>query len=100
MALTGDPISAEVAYEFGLVVGVVEEGMALDAAIDLARRIALNAPLSIEASRQLVRAAIGQTEEEFFLFQRSIQARVFSSKDAKEGPRAFAEKRRPLWTGT
>jgi enoyl-CoA hydratase len=99
MALTADPISAEQAHQYGLVTRLAERGQAVDVALELAERIARNAPLSVAASKQLIRQTQGRTEEEFWEFQRSFTAQVFTSEDAKEGPRAFAEKRKPSWSG-
>jgi enoyl-CoA hydratase/carnithine racemase len=65
----------------------------------LAERIARNAPLSVAASREIVKATHGMTDAESWAYQRPLMAKVFTSEDAKEGPRAFAEKRAPVWTG-
>ena len=101
MALTGEPITAEQAMEAGLLSAITEQGGALDAAISLAERIAENAPLAVAASKQLVRAAAsGIEEDKLWQMQIPLQKKVFSSNDAKEGPRAFAEKRAPKWTGS
>jgi enoyl-CoA hydratase len=99
MALTSDPISAEQAFEHGLVTRLAEPGQAVETAMALAERIAKNAPLAVAASKQVVRETQGRTEEEFWAFQAPLMAKVFRSEDAKEGPRAFAEKRAPRWTG-
>jgi len=100
MAVTGDPITAEEAAERGLVSRLTPRGGALDEAIALAERIARNAPLAVAASKALVRATQGATEEELWAAQRPYMKSVWGSNDAKEGPRAFAEKRSPEWTGT
>ena len=100
MAITGDPITAEEAADHGLVSRLTEPGEALGAALVLAERIARNAPLAVAASKQLIRATQGATEEELWKIQRPHMATVWKSDDAKEGPRAFAEKRPPEWTGT
>jgi enoyl-CoA hydratase len=100
MAITADPITAEEAAEHGLVARLSEPGEALDTALALAERIARNAPLAVAASKQLIRATQGSTEDELWALQRPLQKKVFASADAKEGPRAFAEKRRPEWSGT
>lgn len=101
MALTGDNVGADEALAAGLISEVTEDGGALDAAIALAERIAKNAPLAVAASKQLVRAAgQGVEEEALWKLQEPLMASVFTSNDAKEGPRAFAEKREPDWTGT
>lgn len=99
MALTADPITADRAYELGLVNRLVEPGEALNTAIELAERIARNAPLGLAASKELIREQQGRTEAEFWAYQGTVLSAVFGSKDAIEGATAFAEKRPPNWTG-
>ena len=99
MALTADPITAQRAYEFGLVSRLAEPGQAVDVAMELAERIARNAPLSVAASKTIIKGTRGMTETEAWAFQAPFMASVFTSDDAKEGPRAFAEKRPPNWSG-
>lgn len=99
LAITGDPITADEGATYGLVARLVEPGTAVDAAMELAERVAKNAPLAVAASKQLIRATQGATEDEFWKIQGPLQASVFTSDDAKEGPKAFAEKRAPEWTG-
>lgn len=101
MALTGEPLTGEEAMEAGMLSELTEPGGALEAAIGWAERIAENAPLAVAASKTLVRAACrGIDEDSLWEMQGPLQQKVFGSNDAKEGPRAFAEKRAPLWTGT
>jgi enoyl-CoA hydratase len=100
MALTGDPISADEAHEYGLIARLAEPGHAVDEAIKLATRIAKNAPLGVAASKQFIVDSYGRTDEEFWDHQTSRLREVFASEDAKEGPRAFAEKREPVWKGS
>ncbi|MEM9033070.1 MAG: crotonase/enoyl-CoA hydratase family protein [Actinomycetota bacterium] len=100
MALTADPISAQEGKEVGLVAEVAPKGGALEAALAIAERIAQNAPMAVAASKQLVQMAMGMSEAEFWEAQVPLQRDVFTSDDAKEGPRAFAEKRPPEWTGS
>ncbi|MBT7334413.1 MAG: crotonase/enoyl-CoA hydratase family protein [Gammaproteobacteria bacterium] len=101
MAITGEPITAEVALENGMLSELTEAGGALDAALGWAERIAENAPLAVSASKSLVRAAAqGYDEESLWKMQEPLSKKVFSSNDAKEGPKAFAEKRAPNWTGS
>ena len=99
MALTSDPITAEQGHEIGLVTRLSEPGQAAAVALELAERIARNAPLAVAASKQIIRQTRGLTEEESWAMQGPILGKVFTSEDAKEGPRAFAEKREPKWTG-
>jgi enoyl-CoA hydratase len=99
MALTADPITAEQAHAYGLVTHLAEPGQAVDVALALAERIARNAPLAVAVSKRLIRASVGRTEAEFWELQKPEVPAVFGSEDAKEGPRAFAEKRAPVWSG-
>ena len=99
MAITGDPITAEVGEQYGLIARVSEKGEAVTVAMELAERVAKNAPLAVAASKQLIKAAVAISEAEFWKLQGTMMGSVFGSEDAKEGPRAFAEKRAPQWTG-
>jgi enoyl-CoA hydratase len=99
MALTADPITAEQGFEYGLVTRLAEPGQAVEVALGLAERIARNAPLAVATSKRLIRASQGCTEEEFWARQKPQIPGVFGSQDAREGPRAFAEKRAPVWSG-
>lgn len=100
MAITGDPISAEEGHVAGLITKLATPGTAVDVAIELAERVAKNAPLAVAASKKMIRATQGTTEEDLWKFQSSLMGGVFGSNDAKEGPAAFAEKREPNWSGT
>jgi acetyl-CoA C-acetyltransferase len=99
LALVADPLPAARLAELGLVNAVVEPGATLDAALDLARRIAANAPLSVAVGKQIVDAAPGWSAEEGFARQSELAGPVVLSDDAREGVAAFAEKRTPRWTG-
>ncbi len=101
LAMTGVPISAARAYELGLVNRVAPAGTALEAARAMAGTIAGNAPLAVRESRGLMLRAASTDERDDAIWDdnASVLARVFSSDDAREGPRAFAEKRAPEWTG-
>ncbi len=100
MAVTGDPITAEEGLDYGLIARLADKGAAVDVAMELAERVAKNAPLAVAASKQLIWSTVGMNEETFWQHQRSFSGKVFRSNDAAEGPRAFAEKRPPEWTGT
>jgi len=101
MAITADPISAEEAANYGLVARVTEKGKAVEGALELAARIAQNAPLAVAASKKIIQATTqGLTEEELWALNTELQIPVFTSNDAREGPVAFAEKRPPNWTGS
>jgi crotonobetainyl-CoA hydratase len=100
MVLTGDPISAAEAAKWGLINQVVPDGTVLDAALALAERITVNAPLSVQASKRIAYGAddgvIPDEEPGWARTQREFGV-VMRSEDAKEGPLAFAEKRQPVW---
>jgi enoyl-CoA hydratase len=97
--LTGELISAQRGYEVGLVNQVVPANQLLDAAISLAEKIAANAPLSVWAAKQTVELATEVGESAALRAAHMLYHRVYTSEDAQEGPRAFAEKRKPEWTG-
>jgi enoyl-CoA hydratase len=99
MALTGDPILAERAHEVGLVARVAKPGAAASTAIELAEKIARNAPLGVAASKKLIRDVSMLHDEAAWEAQQPLKDSVFSSDDSQEGSRAFAEKRAPQWSG-
>ena len=99
LALTGDPIEAERAYELGLVNRLVDPGKALGTALELAEAIAANGPLALAATKRILTESVDWPESEFFARQGEIVAPVRGSEDAREGARAFAEKRTPVWKG-
>ncbi|WP_024793647.1 crotonase/enoyl-CoA hydratase family protein [Tomitella biformata] len=99
MAITGDPLSAELAFHHGLVNKLTEPGQALAVARELAARVAANGPLAVRATKQVVAMAARYTDPDAFAAQRAFIDPVFASADAQEGARAFAEKRVPAWTG-
>lgn len=98
-ALTGDPITAERAYGFGLVNELVEPGTALEAALKLAGRIEANAPVAVRASRKVVLEATHAADEVGWSLSDAGMAQAVASEDFKEGLTAFIEKRPPNWTG-
>jgi enoyl-CoA hydratase len=101
MILTGDPINAQRAYEVGLINKVVPHGQALEAAMRLAERLTVNAPLAVQESKAAVDSMMQASLSDSDGFERSAFAFKYLAKtaDYKEGPRAFIEKRPPKWTG-
>lgn len=99
LILTGEMMSAETALRFGLINRIVAKGTALDGARALARSIAANGPLAVMASKRIAHESADWPAEERFQRQREITAPVHASADAREGARAFAEKRAPVWRG-
>lgn len=100
LLLTGRSISAQQAVDLGLVNRVVPGTEVVEAAVALAEEIAANAPLAVQASKRLARGIVDGTipaETAQWAANRKEIAAVFTSKDATEGPRAFAEKRTPAW---
>ena len=96
--LTGKHISAREALALGLVGHVVPDGQALAKAREIAAVIAENGPLAVEAVLKTLHATDGMTEAEAMAFDMQVGLPIFATKDAKEGPRAFAEKRKPNFT--
>jgi len=99
MAVLGEPISASRALALGLVNEVVGAGRTLERALQLAEIIAASAPLAVGVTKQLIWDEIGAHTPEEWTTIRARAVPVFASEDAKEGARAFSEKRRPVWTG-
>ena len=99
LLLTGAPMSATRLYELGYVNHVVPGEQLLARSLELAARIAANAPLTVRACRALVYAATESGRTEALRAGDRLFESVYLSEDAQEGPRAFAEKRPPVWKG-
>src|SRR5215468_6263460 len=99
LLLTGRHITADEALRIGLIGAVVPDGQALTRALEVAEQIAANGPLAVQAILRTIRQTEGMAENEAFAVESRIGMEVFMSADAKEGPRAFAEKRPPVFTG-
>lgn len=100
IAITGDSIDAARAHQLGLVNRLVRADEVVEAALELAARIARNGPLAVKNSLKMVREAGDLTEAEAWPRNYELAMEVFASKDSVEGATAFAEKREPRWTGT
>jgi len=100
LLLTGEPLTAAAACEWGLINQVVKEGVVLDAALELAARVTVNAPLSVQASKRIAYGVddgvIVGDEAGWDRTLREMRV-LIRSEDAREGPLAFAEKREPVW---
>jgi enoyl-CoA hydratase/carnithine racemase len=100
LVLTGRRIGAQDARRIGLVNEVVPRGAALERARELARDLLACAPLSLEASKQVMHLSLAEPDLPAAMRRRYPAAeRMLASEDAREGPRAFAEKRKPRWLG-
>jgi enoyl-CoA hydratase len=97
LLLTGRHITAAEALSIGLIGHVVPDGQALDRALSIAAAIAANGPVAVRAILRVIRDTEGMPENEAFALEAKAGMAVFASEDAKEGPRAFAEKRRPAF---
>jgi enoyl-CoA hydratase len=99
IVLTGKPITAQRAYEIGLVNRLVEPDGLMAAALALATEILDGAPLSVMAAREMVMLSTEMGRTAALRAARHVSERVYRSEDAQEGPKAFAAKRRPQWKG-
>jgi enoyl-CoA hydratase/carnithine racemase len=97
--LTAQPISARRAYEIGFVNKVVPADKLREEAAAMARTIADMAPLSVQAAKEMIFASADRGWEEGLDFADEIYEKVYLSEDGQEGPRAFKEKRKPVWKG-
>jgi len=95
MLMTGAPISADRAYEVGLVNAVVDSAHLMDRAIELATTIAANGPLAVRAAKRAVDEGMDLPLADALKLEQRLSKSLFSTKDAGEGPKAFAEKRAP-----
>ena len=99
MLLAGEDLPARRAYELGLINHVVPDGQALSKAREVADRIASNGPLAVKAILATLRSTETLAEDEAFAIEQKHGMGVMSSEDAREGPRAFLEKRPPVFQG-
>jgi enoyl-CoA hydratase len=99
LLLTGRHITAEEALSCGLIGHVVEDGQALGKALEIAGLIGANGPLAVQAILRTIRETEGMPENDAFALEARLGMAVFASEDAKEGPRAFAAKRKPEFKG-
>lgn len=99
MVLTGRSITADEACGYGFLARVTEPADTVAEAVAIAEEIGRNAPLAVSASKKLLQDSWSMSDETFWEYQKSSTRVVLKSDDAKEGARAFAEKRTPEWTG-
>ncbi len=99
MLLTGNRYSAAECKNMGLIGHVVPDGEAMNKALEIAERIAANGPLAVQAILKSIREVAIAPEKEAFDREIAIGLPVFGTKDGKEGPKAFLEKRKPIYKG-
>jgi len=97
--LTGRPLSAQRAYELGLLNRLVESGQEFESALELADGVCAAAPLAVSASRRIILAAAYENDETLIEMTNQEFAKILVAEDTKEGLSAFIEKRPPKWTG-
>ncbi len=95
--LTAEKFPAERALEVGLLNEIVPEDELLARAFDWARRITANAPLAVQATKESVLRGLAGTLDDAYGIEQELAQKIFATDDAKEGPKAFAEKRDPVW---
>ena len=96
---TGKHIPVEQALQFGMINRLVPDGQHLAAAIELATTITQNAPIAVRESLSVARQALNLEDKELIDLMQKASYKVFQTEDAKEGPLAFVEKRKPMWKG-
>lgn len=99
MIMTGDPLSAQDAHDWGMVNRVVPTEKVMATAIELARRVSANSPLAVEASRRVATRAFIEADNDLWRASTDAFNEIAKTEDYKEGPRAFLEKRAPSWKG-
>ena len=97
--MSGRPVDAATAVQWGLINAAVEDGGAIAAAQAMARVIAGNAPLGVTESLRLADRAFDLAEDKLWQENQEAMYRIGTSKDSREGARAFVEKRAPVWQG-
>jgi len=95
--LTAERFPAERALELGLLNEIVPEDQLLDKAFEWADRISSNAPIAVQATKESVLRGLALDYDDALKLESKIASKVFQTEDAKEGPKAFAEKREPKW---
>ncbi len=99
LLLTGDLVDAEQALALGFLNYVEAAGQVMDKAMEIAEKIAANGPIAVRAIRKSARACLGLPEKDALRLESELSAPVFRTEDAREGPRAFMEKRPPRYEG-
>jgi enoyl-CoA hydratase/carnithine racemase len=99
LLLTGEPVTAQRAYDVGFVNRLCEPGEAVSTALALAERICANSPTSVRATMDAVQSVLGADDARGWDLTRAAQDRVLASDDLREGIQAFLSKRSPRWSG-
>ncbi len=97
--LTAEAFPAARAMQLGLLNEIVPADRLADRALEWAARITVNAPLAVQATKESVLRGLAVDQREAYAIEGGLAGKIFASEDAKEGPKAFAEKREPKWSG-
>jgi enoyl-CoA hydratase len=97
--LTAEAFPATRALELGLINEIVEPEVLMDRALEWAHRITANAPLAVQATKESVLRGLAGTLDDAYGIEQQLSSGIFATEDAKEGPKAFKEKREPNWQG-
>ena len=99
LCLTAQPITAQRAYDIGFVNKVVPGDALLEEAVTMAEQIAENAPLAVQYFKELAYRGLNMSTQDISSLTYHMYDQLLTTEDSKEGPRAFAEKRKPRWQG-
>jgi enoyl-CoA hydratase len=99
LVMTAQPITAQRAYDIGFVNKVVPQGKLMEEAMTLAEQIAENAPLAVQYFKELAYRGLNMSTQDISSLTYHMYDQLLTTEDSKEGPRAFAEKRKPRWQG-
>ena len=99
LVFTAEPITAQRAYDIGFLNKVVPAGQLMDEAMALARKIAENAPLAVQYFKELAYRGLNMSTQDISSLTFHMYDQLLTTEDSKEGPLAFAEKRKPRWQG-
>jgi enoyl-CoA hydratase/carnithine racemase len=99
LVMTAQPITAQRAYDIGFVNKVVTQGKLMEEAMTLAEQIAKNAPLAVQYFKELAYRGLNMSTQDISSLTYHMYDQLLTTEDSKEGPRAFAEKRKPRWQG-
>ncbi len=99
LVLTAEPVTAQRAYEMGFLNKVVPADRLMPEALAMANKIAENAPLAVQYFKELAYRGLNMSSQDISALTYHMYDQLLATEDAKEGPRAFAEKRKPRWQG-
>jgi enoyl-CoA hydratase/carnithine racemase len=97
--MTAQPITAQRAYDIGFINKVVPQGALMEEAMTMAEQIAENAPLAVQYFKELAYRGLNMSIQDISSLTYHMYDQLLTTEDSKEGPRAFAEKRKPRWQG-